>query len=104
MRRFLTVLAPAAPINNGSGDRAESTKRGRKASALAAVLLFALTGSPAFATQPARHDVHYRFAGQKADAYRHPTFSTGIPAESREPHRNGANTTRDDWPANMILG
>jgi hypothetical protein len=58
-----------------------------------------LTGSPALATQIARHDVE-----QKVDACRHRTFGTCVPRESGAPRWNSGAKTHDDWPAGMILG
>jgi hypothetical protein len=69
-----------------------------------AVLLIILTGSPALATQLARHDAHCSSSEQKAGACRHQTFGTCVAGERCAPHRSGENTTHDDWPANMILG
>ena len=69
-----------------------------------AVLLIILTGSPALATQLARHDAHCSSSEQKAGACRHRTFGACVAGESCTPRRNGGNTTHDDWPANMILG
>ncbi len=63
-----------------------------------------LTGSPALATQAARHDAPCRSCEQRAGAYRHQTFGPGVVRQSDAPRWNGANTTHDDWPANMILG
>jgi hypothetical protein len=57
-----------------------------------------LSGSPALATQMARHDVHCRSWEQKAGA-----FEPGVVRQSQAPRWNGANTTHDDWPARMIL-
>jgi hypothetical protein len=69
-----------------------------------AVLLIILTGSPALATQLARHDAHCSSSKQKAGACRHQTFGTCVAGERCAPHWSGGNTTHDDWPANMILG
>jgi len=63
-----------------------------------------LTGSPALATQMARHDAHCHSCEQKAGAYRHQTFGRGVARESGTQRLTGRNTTHDDWPANMILG
>jgi hypothetical protein len=63
-----------------------------------------LTGSPAFATQMARHDAPCHSCEQKAGAYPHRTFGPGVVRQSDAPRWNGGNTTHDDWPANMILG
>jgi hypothetical protein len=71
---------------------------------LAAVLLIILNGSPALATQLARHDAHCSSSEQKAGASRHQIFGTCAAGESCAPRWNGGNTTHDDWPANMILG
>ena len=68
------------------------------------VLLVILTGSPALATQIARHDAHFRSCEQKAGACRHRTFGTCVARESCAPRWNGGNTTHDDWPTGMILG
>jgi hypothetical protein len=68
-----------------------------------AVLLIILTGSPALATQLARHDAHCSPSEQKAGACRHQTFGTCLAGESCAPRWSGGNTTHDDWPANMIL-
>jgi len=80
MRRFLTVPA------------------------VFAVSLILLTGSSALATQIARHDAHCSSSEQKAGVCLHPTFGTCGRGESCAPSWSGGNTTRDDWPANMILG
>ena len=66
------------------------------------VLLVILTGSPALATQIARHDADGRPYEQKADASRHRTFETRGPLESSA-RWNGGHTTHDQWPANMML-
>jgi hypothetical protein len=68
------------------------------------VSIVILTGSPALATQMARHDAHCRSCEQKAGAYRHQTFGPGVVRKSEAPRWNGGNTTHDDWPAEMILG
>jgi len=70
---------------------------------LFAVSTVMLTGSPALATQTARHDAHCRSCEQKEGAYRHRTFGPGVVRQSDAPRWNGANTTHDDWPARMIL-
>ena len=81
-----------------------STKMRCKALArLAAVLLIILTGSPALATQLARHDAHCSSSEQKAGACRHQTFGTCVAGDSCAPRWGGGKTTHDDWPANMIL-
>jgi hypothetical protein len=71
---------------------------------LFAVSVVMLAGSPALATQTARHDVHDRFSEQKAGVYRHQTFGPYISREIDAPRWSGAHKTHDDWPANMILG
>jgi len=63
-----------------------------------------LTGSPALATQMARHNAHCRSCEQKAGAYRHQTFGPGVVRKSEAPRWNGRATMHDDWPAGMILG
>jgi hypothetical protein len=63
-----------------------------------------LAGSPALATQSARHDVQCGISEQKAVAFRHQTFGPCISSEIEAPHWNGGDKTHDDWPANMILG
>jgi hypothetical protein len=68
------------------------------------VSIVILTGSPALASQIARHDAHCRSCEQKAGAYRHQTFGPGVVRQSDAPRRNARNTTHDDWPAGMILG
>ena len=68
------------------------------------VSIVILTGSPALATQIARHDAHCSSSEQKAGVCLHPTFGTCGMAESCAPRWSGGNTTHDDWPANMILG
>jgi hypothetical protein len=68
------------------------------------VSLVILTGSPALATQIARHDAHHRSCEQKAGACRHQTFGTCVAREGCAPRWNGEDTTHDDWPAEMILG
>ena len=62
------------------------------------------TGSPALATQMARHNAHCRSCEQSVGPYRHQTFGPGIERQIDAPRWNGGNTTHDDWPANMILG
>ena len=76
-------------------------RRFLKVPAAFAVSLLLLTGSSALATQIARHDAHCSSSEQKAGVCLHPTFGTG---ESCAPRWSGGNITRDDWPANMILG
>jgi hypothetical protein len=71
---------------------------------LVPVLLIILTGSPALATQLARHDAHRISSEQKAGACRHQTFGACVAGENCAPHWSGGNTAHDDWPANMILG
>jgi hypothetical protein len=68
------------------------------------VSIVILTGSPALATQMARHSAHCRSCEQKEDAYRHQTFGPGVVRHGDAPRWNGGNTTHGDWPANMILG
>jgi len=81
------------------------TKMRLKAAAkLFVVSIVILTGSPALATQMARHDALCRSCEQKAGAYRHQTFAPGVVRKSDAPRWNGGNTTHDDWPAGMILG
>lgn len=63
------------------------------------VSLVIWTGSPALATQHA----HHAYCEQKAGTCRHPTFGTCIARENCVPRGNGRDTTRDDWPAGMIL-
>jgi hypothetical protein len=70
------------------------------ACAVAAVLL---TGSPAFATQLARHDAHCAACRQDAEPCDHRTFGTCPSREIHAPHLD-RHTMHDDWPANMILG
>ena len=79
-------------------------RRFLKVSAVFAVSLILLTGSPAFATQITRPDAHRSSSEQKTGVYLHPTFGTCGTAESCAPRWSGGNTTHDDWPANMILG
>ena len=67
------------------------------------VSIVVLTGSPALATQMARHNAHCRSCEQRVGPYRHQTFGPGIERQSDAPRRNGGNTTHDDWPARMIL-
>ena len=62
-----------------------------------------LTGSPALATQMARHTAHCRSCEQRVGPYRHQTFGAGIVRQSDAPRWTGGNTTHDDWPARMIL-
>ena len=71
---------------------------------LLAVSTVILTGSPALATQMARHDAHCRSCEQRAGAYRQQTFGPGVVRQSQAPRWNGANTMHDDWPARLILG
>ena len=68
------------------------------------VSIVVLTGSPALATQTARHNVHCHSCEKRAGAYRHQTFGPGVVRQSAAPRWNGGNTTHDDWPAGMILG
>jgi hypothetical protein len=63
-----------------------------------------LAGSPALATQIARHDVRCGIGEQGAGAFRHQTFAPCISPEVDAPHWNGVDKTHHDWPANMILG
>jgi hypothetical protein len=79
-------------------------RRFLKAPAVVAVSLILLTGSPALATQIARHDARCSPSEQKAGACLHPTFGTCGTGESCAPRWSGGNTTHGDWPANMILG
>ena len=79
-------------------------RRFLKVPAAFAVSLILLTGSPAFATQIRRHDAHCSSSEQKAGVCRHPTFGTCWAGESCALRWSGGNTTKDDWPANMILG
>ncbi len=79
-------------------------RRFLKVPAVFAVSLILLTGSSALATQIARHDAHCSSSEQKAGVCLHPTFGTCGRGESCAPSWSGGNTTRDDWPANMILG
>jgi len=72
--------------------------------AVFAVSLVLLTGSPALATQLAHHGAHCSSSKQSAGVCLHPTFGTCVAGESCAPRWSGANTTHDDWPANMILG
>jgi hypothetical protein len=76
-------------------------RRFLKVSAVFAVSLILLTGSPAFATQITRPDAHRSSSEQKTGVHLHPTSGTCGTAESCAP---GGDTTHDDWPANMILG
>jgi hypothetical protein len=72
------------------------TIRTMRLKTLARLLLVSVVlsaGSPAFAKPIAHHGVDYhRTLG--------PRTSPGINA----PHWNNSDETRDDWPANMILG
>ncbi len=68
------------------------------------VSIVILTGSPALATQTARHDAHCRSCKQRASVCRHHAFGPCVLPESNAPRWNGGNTTHDDWPAGMILG
>ena len=68
--------------------------------AIAAVLL---SGSPAFATQPARHNFHCAACRQDAEPCDSRAFGSCPSHEIDAPHLNG-HTMHDDWPANMILG
>jgi hypothetical protein len=70
---------------------------------LFAVSLVILTGSPALATQIARHDAHCSSSEQEAGACRHQTFTKCVAGESCASRGSGGKTTDDDWPANMIL-
>jgi len=71
--------------------------------ALAAVSVIILTGSPTLATQVARHHAHCSSSDQKAGACRHQTFAKCVAGESCASRGSGGNTTDDDWPADMIL-
>ncbi len=131
MRRFLTAPAAMASINDRSGKRVNGANQWRACAPvsqpggeamngraiegsiktrcktlakLVAVLLIILTGSPALATQLARHNAHCSSSRQKAGACRHQTIGTCVAGESCAPRCSGGNTTHDDWPANMILG
>jgi hypothetical protein len=77
-------------------------RRFLKVPAVFAVSLILLTGSPALATQIARHDAHCSSSEQNVCL--HPTFGTCGTGESCAPRWSGRNATHDDWPANMILG
>jgi hypothetical protein len=79
-------------------------RRFHKIPAVFAVSLILLTGSPALATQIARHDIRGSSSEQKAGVCLHPTFGTSGTGASCAPRWSGGNTTHDDWPANMILG
>jgi hypothetical protein len=82
-----------------------SIKMRRKTIAKLFVVSFIiLTGSPALATQIARHDAHRRSSEQKGGACRHRTFGTCVARESCAPPWNGGDIAHDDWPAGMILG
>ncbi|SHG01114.1 hypothetical protein [Bradyrhizobium erythrophlei] len=70
------------------------------ACAVAAVLL---AGSPAFATQLARHDAHCAACRQDAEPRDHRPFGTSPSHEIDAPRLN-RHATHHDWPANMILG
>src|ERR1700692_430036 len=61
-------------------------------------------GSPAPATQIARHDGYCRSCEQKAGACRDRSFGTCVGRERDAPRWNRGNTTHDDWSAGMILG
>jgi hypothetical protein len=127
MRRFLTALGAMASINDRSGKHPNGANQWRACAPVSqpggeamngraikmrckslaklfAVSVIILTGSPALATQVARHDAHCSSSEQKAGACRHLTFGTCVPGESCAPRWSGGNTTHDDWPANMILG
>ena len=67
------------------------------------VSIVILTGSPALATQIARHDAQCRSCEQNAGACRHRTFGTCVTRDSDAPPWNGAHATHDDWPVGMIL-
>jgi hypothetical protein len=71
---------------------------------LFAVSVVMLAGSPALATQTARHDVHDRFSEQKPGVYRHQAFGPYISREIDAPRWSGVDRPHDDWQANMILG
>jgi hypothetical protein len=71
---------------------------------LLVVSIVILAGSPALATQIARHDVHYGFCEQNEEVCRHRTLGPCISPEIDTPHWNRVDKTHDDWPANMILG
>ena len=75
-------------------------RRFLKVPAVFAVSLVLLTGSPALATQIARHDAHCRSCEQKAGGCR--TLGTCVTRESDAPRWNGSHATHD-WPAGMIL-
>jgi hypothetical protein len=57
--------------------------------AVFAVSLILLTGSPALATQIARHDAHCSSSEQKAGVCLHPTFGTCGTGESCAPRWSG---------------
>ena len=64
------------------------------------VSIVILTGSPALATQIARHDAYCRSCEQKPGGCR--TLGTCVTRESDALRWNGTHTTHD-WPAGMIL-
>jgi hypothetical protein len=70
---------------------------------LCAVAAVLLSGSPAFATQMARHAVHCAACKPDAEPSDCRTLGTCPSHEIEAPHLNG-HTMHDDWPANMILG
>jgi hypothetical protein len=67
------------------------------------VSMVILTGSPALATQIARHDAPCRSCEQNTGACRHPTLGTCVTRVSDAPPWNGVHATHDDWPDGMIL-
>jgi hypothetical protein len=103
-RACAPVSQPGGEAMNGRAIEGSIKTRCKTLAKLVAVLLIILTGSPALATQLARHDARCSSSEQKAGACRHRTFGTCVAGESCARRWSGGNTTHDDWPANMILG
>jgi hypothetical protein len=88
-------------IINDANEWRDKMRRFLKIPAVVAISLILLNGSPAFATQIARQDVHHDSSEQEAGVS-HPRFGSCGMGEGCAPR--GRNATHDDWPANMILG
>jgi hypothetical protein len=92
-----------ATSSSDHNEWSDEMRRFLKVPAVFAVSLVILTGSPALATQLPHHGAYCR-SRQNAGVCSHPTFGICVAGESCAPGGSGANTTHDDWPANMILG
>jgi hypothetical protein len=70
---------------------------------LFAISVVILAGSPAVAAPIARYDLHCRVGEQSAGAFCHQKFGPCISPKVDALHRNDADKTHDEWPADMIL-